>query len=141
MILAGAGMCNAGRILHHLKHNLSKPETRVLIVGFQGQGSLGRQLVDGRKTVRIHGESVPVRGTVHTLNGFSAHAGQKDLINWFSSIAPSKPRVVLTHGEDVPRQTLAGVIEKQFGLKAALPRMGEVIELEGWSTRVRGQAR
>jgi metallo-beta-lactamase family protein len=141
MILAGAGMCNAGRILHHLKHNLSKPETRVLIVGFQGQGSLGRQLVDGRKTVRIHGESVPVRGTVHTLNGFSAHAGQKDLLNWFSSIAPSRPRVVLTHGEDVPRQTLAGLIEKQFGLKAALPRIGEVIELEGWSTRARGQAR
>jgi metallo-beta-lactamase family protein len=79
--------------------------------------------------VRIHGESVPVHGIVHTLNGFSAHAGQKDLLNWFSSIAPSKPRVVLTHGEDVPRQTLAKLIRKQFGLKAALPRMGEVIEL------------
>ena len=129
MILAGAGMCNAGRILYHLKHNLSKPETRILIIGFQGQGSLGRQLVDGRKTGRIHGKSIPVRGTVHKLNGFSAHAGQKDLLNWFSSIAPGKPRVVLTHGEDVPRQALATLIEKQFGLQAALPRMGEVVEL------------
>jgi metallo-beta-lactamase family protein len=129
MVVAGAGMCNAGRILNHLKHHLSKPETRVLITGFQGRGSLGRRLVDGCKTVRIHGESIAVRGTVHTLNGFSAHAGQKDLLNWFSSIAPCKPLVVLTHGEDVARQTLAALIEKQFGLKATLPRMGEVIEL------------
>jgi metallo-beta-lactamase family protein len=129
MILAGAGMCNAGRILHHLKHNLPKPETRVLIVGFQGKGSLGRKLVEGHKMVTIHGERVAVGGTVHTLSGFSAHAGQTDLIKWFSGIAPAKPRVVLTHGEDVPRQTLAKLIAEQFHLQTTLPGIREVIEL------------
>jgi metallo-beta-lactamase family protein len=128
MILAGAGMCNAGRILHHLKHNLPKPETRVLIVGFQGKGSLGRKLVEGHKTVRIHGERVAVCGTVHTLSGFSAHAGQTDLLKWLSSIAPAKPRVMLTHGEDAPRQILAKLIAEQFQLQAALPGMREVID-------------
>jgi metallo-beta-lactamase family protein len=126
-IMAGAGMCNAGRILHHLKANLWKPETHVLIVGYQSRESLGRQLVDGAKLVRIHGEKIAVKAQVHTLGGFSAHAGQKDLLSWFSAIAPSKPRLVLTHGEDEPRKILAGLIQQRYKIKAALPRMGEVI--------------
>jgi metallo-beta-lactamase family protein len=129
MILAGAGMCNGGRILHHLKHNLWKPESQVLIVGYQGEGSLGRQLVDGKPMVSIHGERIAVRAKVHTLSGFSAHAGQTDLLNWLSAIAPCKPKVVLTHGEDRPRQVLAGLVAKRFGLATVMPRMGEVIEL------------
>jgi metallo-beta-lactamase family protein len=129
LIMAGAGMCNAGRILHHLRNNVYKPETHVLIVGYQGDGSLGRQLVQGAKEVRIFGEKVAVRAQVHTLNGFSAHAGQCDLLDWFSAIAPSKPRVVLTHGEDGPRSALAGVIQERHGLTATLPKLGEVIEL------------
>jgi metallo-beta-lactamase family protein len=129
MVLAGAGMCNGGRILHHLKHNLWRPETQVLIVGYQGHGSLGRQLVDGKPVVSIHGERVMVRAQIHTLNGFSAHAGQTDLLTWLSAVAPSKPKVVLTHGEDGPRQVLAGLVAKRFGLKAAMPRMGEVIDV------------
>jgi metallo-beta-lactamase family protein len=129
MILAGAGMCNAGRILHHLKHNLWREEARVLIVGFQGHGSLGRRLVEGQKMVSIHGEKVMVRAKVHTLGGFSAHAGQKDLLAWFSAVAPSKPRVILTHGEDKARRTLSAEIRKRFGVSSCLPRMGEVIQL------------
>ena len=129
MILAGAGMCNAGRILHHLKHNLWREEACVLIVGFQGHGSLGRRLVDGQKMVSIHGEKVIVRAKVHTLGGFSAHAGQKDLLAWFGAVAPSKPRLILTHGEDKARRTLSSEIRKRFGLSSYLPRMGEVIQL------------
>ena len=129
MILAGAGMCNAGRILHHLKRNLWREETRVLIVGFQGYGSLGRRLVEGQKIVSIHGEKVIVRAKVHTLGGFSAHAGQKDLLAWFSAVAPSKPRLILTHGEDKARRTLSAEIRKRFGLSSYLPKMGEVIQL------------
>jgi metallo-beta-lactamase family protein len=128
-IMAGAGMCNAGRILHHLKANLWKPETHVLIVGYQSRESLGRQLVDGAKLVRIHGEQIAVKAKVHTLGGFSAHAGQTDLLAWFAAIAPSKPRVVLTHGEDGPREALADLIRKKHGIKAMLPRMGETITL------------
>ena len=129
MILAGAGMCNAGRILHHLKRNLWREEARVLIVGFQGHGSLGRRLVEGQQMVSIHGEKIMVRAKVHTLGGFSAHAGQKDLLNWFSAVAPSKPRVILTHGEDKARRVLSAEIKKRFGLSSSLPRMGEVVSL------------
>jgi metallo-beta-lactamase family protein len=129
LIMAGAGMCNAGRILHHLKQNLWKPDTHVLIVGYQGHGSLGRRLVEGEKLVSIHGEKVAVKAQVSTLGGFSAHAGQTDLLKWFSAIAPSKPRVILTHGEDEPRGALAKKIQQQFRLPSKLPKMGDVIEL------------
>jgi len=128
-IMAGAGMCNGGRILHHLKQNLWKPETQVLMVGYQGRGSLGRRLVEGEKHVRIHGESIAVRATIHTLGGFSAHAGQSDLLDWFSAIAPSRPRVVITHGEDKQRQGLAKQVQRRFKLPSVSPKMGEVIEL------------
>jgi metallo-beta-lactamase family protein len=129
LILAGAGMCNAGRILHHLKRNLWRPEARLLIVGFQGHGSLGRRILDGQPVVSIHGEKVVVRAKVHSLGGFSAHAGQKDLLRWLSALAPSKPRVVLTHGEDRARKALSAEIRKRFGTATAMPRIGEVIEL------------
>jgi len=129
LVMAGAGMCNAGRIVHHLKANLWKPETHVIIVGYQGDGSLGRQLVDGVKEVSIFGEKIAVKAQVHTLGGFSAHAGQTDLLGWFSAIAPSQPRVVLTHGENEPREILAGKILERFKLKPQLPELNEVIEL------------
>jgi metallo-beta-lactamase family protein len=129
LVMAGAGMCNAGRILHHLKANLWKEETHVLIVGYQCNGSLGRRLVNGEKLVSIHGEKIAVKAQVHTLGGFSAHAGQTDLLTWFSAIAPSKPRVVVVHGEDAPRGALAKLIQQRFKLPSQLPKMGEVIEL------------
>jgi len=129
LVMAGAGMCNAGRILHHLKENLAKSETHVLIVGYQGRGSLGRRLVDKEEVVRIYGEEVPLKAQVHTMGGFSAHAGQKDLLAWFDALAPSKPRVILIHGEDGPRQTLADLIQQRHGLKSTLPAMKDTIEL------------
>jgi len=129
LIMAGAGMCNAGRILHHLKHNLWREETHVMIVGYQGYGSLGRRLVEGQSRVSVHGEKVVVRAKIHTLGGFSAHAGQSDLLHWLGHVAPSKPRVILTHGEDRPRRIFSNLIQKQFHLQTELPRMGEVIEL------------
>src|SRR5262245_32749998 len=129
LIMAGAGMCNAGRILHHLKQNLWKPDTHVLIVGYQSHESLGRRLVEGEKLVSIHGEKIAVKAQVHTLGGFSAHAGQTDLLTWFSAIAPSKPRVILTHGEDGPRAALAKKIQHQFRLPSKLPAMMDSVEL------------
>ena len=128
-VMAGAGMCNGGRILHHLKQNLWKPETQVLMVGYQGRGSLGRRLIDGEELVRIHGESIAVRATIHTLGGFSAHAGQHDLLDWFGAIAPSRPRVVITHGEDKQREGLAKQVQRRFKLPSVRPKMGDVIEL------------
>jgi metallo-beta-lactamase family protein len=129
LIMAGAGMCSAGRILHHLKNHLWKPDTHVIIVGYQATGSLGRMLIEGAESVNILGEKIAVRATIHTLGGFSAHAGQTDLLAWFSALAPAQPRVALTHGEDEPRRVLAGQLLERFGVKAALPNLGEVIEL------------
>ena len=129
LIMAGAGMCNAGRILHHLKANLWKPETHVLIVGYQAHGSLGRMLLEGEKRVSIHGEKVAVNARIHSLGGFSGHAGQTDLLGWFDVIAPSKPRVVLVHGEDGPRGTLAKIIQQKYKLKPEMPAMSDTIDL------------
>jgi metallo-beta-lactamase family protein len=128
-VMAGAGMCNAGRILHHLKQNLWDPRTHVLIVGYQAYGSLGRTLVEGAEHVKIHGEKIAVRAAVHTMGGFSAHAGQTDLLKWFAAIAPSKPRVVLIHGENESRQALATLIRRNHGLASTMPAMGESISL------------
>jgi metallo-beta-lactamase family protein len=129
VVLAGAGMCNAGRILHHLKFNLDNPTTQVLIVGFQGHGSLGRKLVDGHKVVSIFGERIPVQASVHTLNGFSGHADQSELLKWFSTLGPGKPKVILTHGEDRGRGALARLIQQKHKLTPVLPKQGDVVEI------------
>lgn len=130
VILAGAGMCNAGRILHHLRHNLWSPNTFVIIVGFQSKGSLGRSLIEGSDKVKIFGETIAVKATVKGLGGFSAHAGQSDLLRWLSSMTASKPRVVLTHGESHPMNVLSGCIEAKFGIRAETPRLGEVVVID-----------
>ncbi len=129
MIIAGAGMCNGGRILHHISHNIENPNTHILIVGYQSDGSLGRKLVDRIPEVSIFGEKKSLRAQVHTLGGFSAHAGQSELLKWFSTLAPSKPRLLITHGEDGPRKILAELIRKKYRLAATLPRIGDVVEL------------
>jgi metallo-beta-lactamase family protein len=129
LIMAGSGMCNGGRILHHLKYNLWRPETSVLIVGFQAAGTLGRLLVEGAKTVRIFGETIAVRAGVHTLGGFSAHAGQSDLLRWFGAMAGSKPRVVVCHGEDKARTVLASLLRQRYGVETTLPALGESVNL------------
>lgn len=129
LIMAGAGMCTGGRILHHLKQSLWRPETHVIIVGFQSYDSLGRRLVEGAKEVSLFGEKVVVKAQIHTLTGFSAHAGQTDLLGWFSVIAPCRPQVILTHGENGPRKELARQIQQRFQLAATLPALGDVVEL------------
>ena len=129
LIMAGAGMCNAGRILHHLKHSLWRGGTHVLIVGYQAGGTLGRDLVAGAKQVSIHGERIAVNASVHTLGGFSAHAGQKDLLAWFDVVAPSRPRLVITHGETSAREALAAKMLERHGIRAELPSAGGEIVL------------
>ena len=122
-------MCNAGRILHHLRNSVWKPETSVVIVGYQCRGSAGRAMVEGAKTIKIFGEPVAVRASVHSLEGFSAHAGQSDLLRWFSSMAPSRPQVFLTHGEDRGREPLSAAIEQRFGIKSAMPGDRDTVEI------------
>lgn len=129
VVIAASGMCTGGRILHHLKHNLWRKGVQVVIAGYQGHGTLGRRLVEGAKVVRVLGDWIQVRADIHTLGGFSAHAGQGELMDWARGWAPTKPRVYLTHGEDPARLALAGRLEKELGLRPMMPVYGEVIEL------------
>jgi len=129
MIMAGAGMCTGGRIVHHLRHNLPIKGTEVLIVGFQSANSLGRRLVDGEKEVRIFGERIPVHATISTMGGFSAHADQQGLLDWYGVMAPSKPRTIITHGEDRARGVFSELIESRHGIKTQRPQLGDVIEI------------
>ena len=129
LIMAGAGMCNAGRILHHLRQNLWRPDTHVIFVGYQASGTLGRRLIDGAPQVSIFGERIAVRATVHTMGGFSAHAGQADLLDWLSPLAACRPRVVLTHGEANNQHALAVKIQEVYQLASEIPRIGDSITL------------
>lgn len=129
LIMAGAGMCTGGRILHHLRHNLARRGTTVIFVGYQGTGSLGRMLVDGKKTVTIFGEKIPVRASVHTMGGLSGHAGQSDLLRWAGAFAASRPRVFLTHGEERGRQPLGTLLKERYDLEVGYPRLRETINL------------
>jgi metallo-beta-lactamase family protein len=132
VIIAGSGMCEGGRIVHHLKHNLWRSNVHVVIVGYQSGGSLGCRLVQGADEVRIHGEPVKVAAKIHTLGGFSAHAGQTELAGWAGNYLKDKqhPRLVLTHGEEKPRQQLQSLLKAQFGIEAELPERGDVLSLE-----------
>ena len=129
MIIAGSGMCNGGRIMHHLKHNLWREKVAVLIVGYQAAGTVGRQLVDGAKKIMILGEEVAVKASIHTLGGFSGHAGQSGLVEWFGSVAPSKPRLVLMHGEPAQRDALREAIGAKYGITAECPVINDIISL------------
>ena len=128
VIIAASGMCTGGRIMHHLRHNLYKRDCRVIIAGFQSRGSLGRRLVEGADEVRIFGEPIVVRAKIHTLGGFSAHAGQTDLIRWLENYRPrgnQTPKLVLTHGEAGPRMALRDLAESKLGFsRTFLPEWG-----------------
>ncbi|MFB9066898.1 MBL fold metallo-hydrolase RNA specificity domain-containing protein [Pseudofulvimonas gallinarii] len=128
IILAGAGMCTGGRILHHLRHNLWRSQTQVMIIGYQSEGTLGRRLVDRAEVVRIYGEDVRVQAGIHTVGGLSAHAGQDELVKWYGSIG-GRPPVHLVHGEKRGRDGLAARLNHDYGVIARMPGHGEVITL------------
>jgi metallo-beta-lactamase family protein len=129
VVIAASGMCTGGRILHHLRNNLYKPETRVVIVGYQGVGTLGRRLVDGQRHVRVLGEEVTVQASIHTLGGFSAHSGQSGLVAWFKAISPRPERLILTHGEPVARDALRERIKTETGVEGERPLLYETYEI------------
>ncbi|VAX39970.1 Metallo-beta-lactamase family protein, RNA-specific, partial [hydrothermal vent metagenome] len=129
VVISASGMCTGGRILHHLRHGLPREETHVVFVGYQGRGSLGRKIVEGNERVRVMGQMVDVKATVHTLGGFSAHAGQSDLVQWATPALESKPRLILNHGEDRQRGILAELLRERFGVEAVLPGYKEGVEV------------
>ncbi|MBI2131557.1 MAG: MBL fold metallo-hydrolase [Candidatus Tectomicrobia bacterium] len=129
IIMSPSGMCTGGRIKHHLKANIGRPESTVLFVGYQGEGTLGRQILDRNPEVRIHGASRPVRAEVRQIHGISAHGDQEDLLRWLEGRRPAPRQVFLTHGEESASRALGGAIRERFGWPAAVPAYGEAHEL------------
>ncbi|MBF6022842.1 MBL fold metallo-hydrolase RNA specificity domain-containing protein [Lysobacter niastensis] len=133
IVIAGSGMANAGRILHHFRHRLDRRNTHVVFVGYQAEGTLGRRLVDGAKWVRIHGHDVRVNAQRHTVGGLSAHADQHGLIDWYGAIRTDgdgrHPPLALVHGEDKAREALAGEIGERYGVTATLARPDMALEV------------
>lgn len=139
VIISASGMADAGRIRHHLKHNLWRPEAHVVIVGFQAQGTLGRRLLDGADTVRIFGDEIAVKAHIHDITGLSAHADQGQLLAWASHFRP--PRVViLTHGEPEAATTLKRLLEERLRFTVAIAARNEVFDL-GRAPRKRAEGR
>jgi metallo-beta-lactamase family protein len=129
IVISASGMCNAGRIKHHLRHNLGRRECAVLITGFQAQGTLGRQLVDGAKRVSIFGEQIPVRASIHTLGGFSAHADQPALLAWAGAFKNAPRRTFVVHGEETASLALAERLRADRGWAADVPEPGSSVSL------------
>jgi metallo-beta-lactamase family protein len=130
VVIAASGMANAGRIKHHLRHNLWRPGASIVFVGFQAEGTPGRRIVDGAKRIRIFNEEIAVEAKVFTINGFSAHAGQDQLLGWLSGFEGKKTQVFLVHGESSAQIHLASLIKDKFGLSVTIPEYLEEILLK-----------
>jgi metallo-beta-lactamase family protein len=125
LIMAGSGMCTGGRVRHHLQRNLSNPRASVIFVGFAARGTLARLIIDGAKRVRLFDEEIAVRARIHTINGFSAHADQRELSNWLGRIG-GVATTILVHGEENAMHAFA---EQLRGRHIEMPRLGEEIDL------------
>lgn len=129
VIMAGSGMCTGGRVRHHLKHNLWRPDCSVIFVGFAAEGTLARQIVDGAKHVRIYGEDIQVKADIYTINGFSAHADQRELLYWASRAGKPK-KIFLVHGDyDRGMSQMQKELEKK-GLSVHCPTLHSAFDLE-----------
>ncbi|WP_394176170.1 MBL fold metallo-hydrolase RNA specificity domain-containing protein [Thalassotalea litorea] len=126
IIIAGSGMCTGGRITHHIKHRIWDRRNTIIFVGYQAQGTPGRAIVNGVQNIKLFGEELQVNASVETLGGFSAHAGQQELIDWLSHFKPS-PRVVLVHGEADALDALSNKIWQELQLQAEVPARGQVV--------------
>ncbi|MBU1001295.1 MAG: MBL fold metallo-hydrolase [Proteobacteria bacterium] len=126
VVISASGMCNAGRIKHHLRHNLWRPGASVVFVGYQGKGTPGRRIVDGAEKIRIFGEDIAVKAKIFTIGGFSAHAGQSEIMQWLEHFTTPEMKVFLVHGENKKQRTLAKLIEDKFKLEVHIPDYLEV---------------
>ena len=130
VIIAGSGMCTGGRIKHHLIRNIHRPESTILFVGYQAAGTLGRQIVDGAREVRILGLEYPVRARIEMIEGFSGHADRDELFRWLSALRTPPTRVFVVHGEPATALRFAEFVAKRTGWKTSVPAYGEEVTLE-----------
>ncbi|MCS7307078.1 MAG: MBL fold metallo-hydrolase [Aquificaceae bacterium] len=126
IIIAGSGMLNGGRVLHHLKYNLWREECALIFVGYQPEGTLGRRIIEGAESVRIFGDDISVKAKVFTINGFSSHADQKGLIEWLS-YARKPQKVFLVHGEEEKMKLFGEAIQNELNLSWSIPEEGRLL--------------
>ncbi len=129
IIMATSGMCTGGRIKHHLRRNISRPESTILFVGYQAYGTLGRMISDGKPEVRIHGRNCEVKAQVASIYGFSGHADRKALMRWIGNFKEEPKNIFLTHGEEDAALSLAKTIREAKGWTASVPEFQEVVDL------------
>jgi len=130
IIMAGSGMCTGGRIKHHLMHNIERPESTILFVGYQAGGTLGRQILERTPEVRIYGKFYKVRAQIAQIEGFSGHAGRGDLLRWLNAFQAPPRRLFLTHGEEDAALSLAQFLKDQNHWQAEVPKYEDIIELD-----------
>ena len=146
VILSASGMCEAGRIRHHIKHNLWREESTILFVGYQSEGTLGRKIIEGAPTVKLFGEDIQVRAHIETLSGISGHADRDQMIGWLNTLPRKPKRVFVNHGQDMVCDAFAATVTEKVGVEAAAPYNGAVYDLatgaclaEGNRTRLEGR--
>lgn len=130
VIISASGMCEAGRIRHHLKHNLWRKDSTILFVGYQVHGTLGNLLLGGAKEVKLFGESIEVHAKIQNLAGISGHADQQHLLEWVKAFGETPKRIFVVHGEDSVCDTFASLITKETGVEAIAPYSGDIYDLE-----------
>ena len=129
VIMSSSGMCTGGRIKHHLRQNITREESTILFVGYQAEGTLGRQILDGAQEVRIHGKTWPVRAKIEQVSGMSAHGDRDDLLQWLAGFDQPPTRLYLTHGEEEAATALAQTVAGQLGWSVEVPEYQETVSL------------
>ena len=131
IIISASGMCEVGRIKHHLKHNLYRPECTVLFVGYQAEGTLGRKILNGEKLVKIFGEEIAVQAEIKYLDAFSGHADRDGLLNWIGAIKDKPKQIFIVHGEIEAQTVLKEYIEQGFKINCVIPDYEECYDVNG----------
>jgi len=130
IIIAGSGMCTGGRIKHHLINNISRPESTILFIGYQAQGTLGRHIIDGNREVRILGQRRKVRAHIEQMDGFSAHADRDELMKWLGAFKQAPRQVFVTHGETEAATSFCDHVTEKTGWKAVAPEYKSQVRLD-----------
>lgn len=133
VIISASGMCTAGRIKHHLKHNLWRKESSIVFVGYQAEGTLGRKIKEGEKVVKIFGEEIQVNAEIHSLEGFSGHADKEGIMWWIKGFKNQPQKIFVVHGEEEATEEVSRKIEEELKIKTHIPELGETLSIEGES--------
>ena len=131
VIISASGMCTAGRIKHHLKHNLWRKESSIVFVGYQAEGTLGRKIKEGEKVVKIFGEEIQVNAEIHSLEGFSGHADKEGIMWWIKGFKNQPQKIFVVHGEEEATEEISRKIEEELNIVTYIPELGESLFIEG----------